>query len=432
MNKLFYLILIIFSLSSCSFNPNSKIWNEDRNKFESNKNLKKIIVNEKNKIAELNPSIKIDLSNIKTNIDFKKSTNNFGSLIYKGSFDKIGSFKFLKFKDLNEINFEPLFFENSIIFFDRKGSIIRYDENHKVIWKKNHYSKSEKKLSPKMSFFKEGKNIIIVDNIGKIFYLNGLDGELIWMKNNTYPFNSKIRSSQGKLFAVDYNNILRCFYIKDGSPCWKYQTDTSLTLSNSKYSIILVKDNVVFTNSLGDITSIDIADGSVNWQLPTQSNLVLNETYNFKNSELISDNKSIYFSNNQNQFYSIDIKTGVINWQNQINSDLTPIVVGKFIFTISEEGYLYTLQKDQGNIIRINDIYSFLKVKDREKIKPVGFLIGNEKIYLSNNDGKIIIIDLSSGKVMKTLKISRDQISRPFINNKFLYIIKNGFINQYN
>ena len=103
-----------------------------------------------------------------------------------------------------------------------------------------------------------------------------------------------------------------------------------------------------------------------------------------------------------------------------------------FIFTISEEGYLYTLQKDQGNIIRINDIYSFLKVKDREKIKPVGFLIGNEKIYLSNNDGKIIIIDLSSGKVMKTLKISRDQISRPFINNKFLYIIKNGFINQYN
>jgi len=97
-NKLFYLILIIFSLSCCSFNPNSKIWNEDRNKFESNKNLKKIIVNEKNKIAELNPSIKIDLSNIKTNIDFKKSTNNFGSLIYKGSFDKIGSFKFLKFK----------------------------------------------------------------------------------------------------------------------------------------------------------------------------------------------------------------------------------------------------------------------------------------------------------------------------------------------
>ena len=432
MNKVFVLILIPFFLYSCSLNSNSKIWNKEQNKLEKSKDFKKIDFEEKKEVTELNSSIKINFSNIQLNENSLNDQNNFGSLKYLGMLEKVGSFKFSKFKDINNLNFKPLFLENGLVFFDKKGSIIRYDENSKIIWKKNYYSKSEKKLSPKLSFYKEEENIYIIDTIGKIYSIDILNGDLNWKNNNNYPFNSEIKISQEKLFAVDYNNILRCFNKKDGSQCWKYQTETSLTLSNTKYSIILYKDNVIFSNSLGDVTSIDISSGTVNWQIPTQSNLILNQSYNFKNSRLVGDDNSIYFSNNQNQFYSIDIKNGFINWMNQINSSLTPILIQDTIFTISDEGYLYTLQKKEGNIIRINDIYEIYKPKERKKIKPIGFKIGNEKLYLTNNDGKILVVDLSTGKVVKTQKISRETISKPFINNENLYIIKNGSIIKFN
>ena len=432
MNKVFVLILIPFFLYSCSLNSNSKIWNKEQNKLEKSKDFKKIDFEEKKEVTELNSSIKINFSNIELNENSLNDQNNFGSLKYLGMLEKVGSFKFSKFKDINNLNFKPLFLENGLVFFDKKGSIIRYDENSKIIWKKNYYSKSEKKLSPKLSFYKEKENIYIIDTIGKIYSIDILNGDLNWKNNNNYPFNSEIKISQEKLFAVDYNNILRCFNKKDGSQCWKYQTETSLTLSNTKYSIILYKNNVIFSNSLGDVTSIDISSGTVNWQTPTQSNLILNQSYNFKNSRLVGDDNSIYFSNNQNQFYSIDIKNGFINWMNQINSSLTPILIQDTIFTISDEGYLYTLQKKEGNIIRINDIYEIYKPKERKKIKPIGFKIGNEKLYLTNNDGKILVVDLSTGKVVKTQKISRETISKPFINNENLYIIKNGSIIKFN
>lgn len=432
MNKVFVLILIPFFLYSCSLNSNSKIWNKEQNKLEKSKDFKKIDFEEKKEVTELNPSIKINFSNIELNENSLNDQNNFGSLKYLGMLEKVGSFKFSKFKDINNLNFKPLFLENGLVFFDKKGSIIRYDENSKIIWKKNYYSKSEKKLSPKLSFYKEEKNIYIIDTIGKIYSIDILNGDLNWKNNNNYPFNSEIKISQEKLFAVDYNNILRCFNKKDGSQCWKYQTETSLTLSNTKYSIILYKNNVIFSNSLGDVTSIDISSGTVNWQIPTQSNLILNQSYNFKNSRLVGDDNSIYFSNNQNQFYSIDIKNGFINWMNQINSSLTPILIQDTIFTISDEGYLYTLQKKEGNIIRINDIYEIYKPKERKKIKPIGFKIGNKKLYLTNNDGKILVVDLSTGKVVKTQKVSRETISKPFINNENLYIIKNGSIIKFN
>jgi outer membrane protein assembly factor BamB len=85
---------------------------------------------------------------------------------------------------------------------------------------------------------------------------------------------------------------------------------------------------VIFSNSIGDITAVDIETGLIVWQLPTQSSNIINETYSFKISQLVSDGKSIFFSNNKNEFYSVDLKTGVTNWINDINSNLTPIIIG--------------------------------------------------------------------------------------------------------
>ena len=432
MNKRIFFTLVLIFLTNCSFNKNSKIWNENSNSVEADKTFQKVIIEEKTKTRELNPLIKIDLSNIKTQNFNTNPQNNFGALKYSGLFDKVGNFNFSKFKNFDPLNLKPLFIKDGIVFFNKKGSIIFFDNNQKIVWKKNYYSKFEKKLNPKLSFSLDGKNLIIADNIGKYYLLNIDNGELIWMKNNVYPFNSEIRRFEDKFFIVDYKNILRCFYIKNGSECWNFATEDTLTISTNKYSIITHKDIVVFNNSIGDITAINISSGLIQWQLPTQSNKIVNESYNFKNSKLVKDKETIFFSNNKNQFYSIDIKTGIPKWVNNVNSHLTPILVGEYIFTVSDDGYLYTIQKNQGNIIRINDVYKFYKEKKRNKIKPVGIKVGQDKLYLSNSDGNILIIDLGSGKILRIEKVSRNQISKPFIYNESLFLIKNGSIIKYN
>jgi outer membrane protein assembly factor BamB len=72
-------------------------------------------------------------------------------------------------------------------------------------------------------------------------------------------------------------------------------TENSFTISNSKFSLIIVDDMVIFSNSIGDITAVDIETGLIVWQLPTQSSNIINETYGFKISQLVSDGKSIFF-----------------------------------------------------------------------------------------------------------------------------------------
>ena len=74
----------------------------------------------------------------------------------------------------------------------------------------------------------------------------------------------------------------------------------------------------------------------------------------------------------------------------------------------------------------------FTKKKHRKKIEPRGFVVGLDKLYLTNDDGKIIVIKLKTGKILKIHKISRNNLSKPFIHKKNLFVIKNGSINQYN
>ena len=432
MNRLAVLILLFFLVNNCSFNENSGIWKDKQKALEDQKNIEKVFLDKELVTSEFNQELEIDLANIKTNNKIIDNKNNFGSQNYEGLFNRVGNYKFSKLENVNQLNFKPIFLDNGLIFFDKKGSIIRFDNSQKILWKKNYYSKTEKKLKPQLNFKLSDKDLLVVDSIAKYYSINIDSGEINWSKNNTYPFNSEIKKYKDKFFAVDYNNTLRCYYVDDGSECWNLQTEDSFTISNSKFSLIIIEDMVIFNNSIGDITAVDIETGMITWQLPTQSSSIINETYNFKISKLVSDNKSIYFSNNKNEFYSIDVKTGATNWINDINSNLTPIIIGNLLFTVSNNGYLYVIEKDKGNIIRITDLYINYKVKKRKNINPVGFAIGNSKLFLTNTDGNMIFVDLRLGNITGIEKVTGNLTSKPFIFNQNLFVIRNGSIVQYN
>ena len=187
-----------------------------------------------------------------------------------------------------------------------------------------------------------------------------------------------------------------------------------------------------FNNSLGDIFAINSFDGSLLWQIPTQSSAIYENAFSLVMSDLVAKNNNLIFSNNRNEFYSINLNNGVMNWKQEINSSVRPIFYNDLIFTISEEGYFFVIDKKSGNILRITDIFDKFKKDKRTNIRPIGFITGLKKIMLSTSNGRLLQIDISTGKTEKILKIDSDKISRPFVFNKEIIIIKNNSIIRMN
>ena len=70
--------------------------------------------------------------------------------------------------------------------------------------------------------------------------------------------------------------------------------------------------------------------------------------------------------------------------------------------------------------------------KKRKKIKPVGFIVGEDKIYLTTSNGRLLVIDILSGLTTSILKVDNKKISRPFVLNQNLFIIEQSSIIKLN
>ena len=433
MNKIFQLLLIIIFFSGCSLNKNSKFWTVETIKEIEKQKFEKIFDDPVALSQELNTNINLNLSkNFSKNNLSKKFTNNDGRVNFDGSLKKSLKYKFSKIENFYQFEPEISFNKENIIFFDDIGTVLQFDERSKLLWKKNYYTKSEKKSNPILQFANDDKFLIVADNLSKYYMLSLQGGDLVWSKNNSAPFNSQIKIYKDRFFIIDFTNTLRCYSLKNGQEIWNFQTESALIRSQKRLSMVIVKDVIYFNNSLGDISAVGIMDGELLWQLPTQSDVLYESTFSLETSDIITDNKDLFFSNNKNQFFSIDIKSGSFNWENSVNSNLRPTVIDNFIISVSLEGYLIVIDKITGNIIKVTDVFNNFKPKKRKEIKPTGFIVGLKNIYLSTNIGKLLVIDIKSGKTISTLKIDKDKISRPFISNQNLYLAKDNAIIKLN
>ena len=396
---------------------------------ENNKNSKIIFEKSKPITKELNPNLKIKLTKLtKGEVFLGNNTNNTGNINFETNFSKTSNYKFATIKEFDFNQPELIFTEDeSIVFFDGKGSIFKINKDLKEIWKVNHYTKREKKLKP-IIFFSQTKNrLIAADNLSKFYLIDLKNGNLIKSIESNAGFNSNIKISNDKFMIVDLNNTIRCFSINDGKEIWNFETENPFIKSIKKLSLITKGELVFFINNIGDLTAVNINNGSLFWQTPTQSNVIYQDAFTLENSDLVFANDSIYFSNSKNEIFSIDARTGIVNWKQTVNSSLTPTIIENFIFSVSEEGYLFVLENKTGNIIRITDMLKNIKDK-KNKIKPTGFVIARNIMYLSLNNGRLIKANVSTGEELSIHKLSGSKILRPNVFNGHMYILKNNAI----
>ena len=435
MNKKFYFFIIFLFITNCSLDTKSGIWSQSKDIVSENKNkkeklFKKAEIYEEEFNTDLKIRLKGDLEKKNSN---KNLLNNTGIVKFNGQLKKISKYKFSKIDKFYQYQPELLITkENTLIFFNDKGTVLNFAKNNKLVWKNNVYSKFEKKQKPILYFASNDKILIVADNLARYYAINVDTGKTIWSKSNIAPFNSQVKIFKDKFFAIDFENVLRCFSIKDGNEIWNFKTEKSFIKSQQKLSFIINNNKIVFINTLGDLTSVDIETGNLVWQTPTQSSTIIENYFSLKNSDLISANNLIFFSNNQNEFFAVDENNGGINWIQNLNSNLRPTFVDGLVFTVTLEGYLVAIDSRNGNIVRMTNVLSIINNYKKKNIKPEGFIISNDKIFLSLNNGRLVVIETLTGKPTDVVKIDSQKISRPYILNNEMFIVRDNAIIKLN
>lgn len=434
MSKIFYLSIIIILFQSCSFDTKSGFWSQEKKIAEleeKNEKTKKLFEKKSISNLEFNPNLKLKLSLDKKYTN-KTKQNNFGPIKTNFNLKKISNYKFKKIQYFDQFEPEIVFYGTDILFFEKDGSIVRFNKEGKTVWKVNHYKKRDKKLQPLIKLTMYNQNILVTDSLSKIYLIKANNGELIWSTENVVNFISQIKIDENRFYALDANNTLHCFSLTNGRKLWEFKSEEKLINSQKQTSIILDKEKVIFDNSKGEIIALNKLNGSLLWISPTISFDESYQSFLLKTSDIVLDSKDIFFSNNKNDFFSLNSETGLLNWKQNINSYMRPIIVDNVIFSISSKGYLNIIEKNTGNIIRATNVLKNLKERKKKRISFAGFIVTSKQVIISTNQGHLILVNIENGLTEKIFRISRNQISKPYENNNNIFVIEDNKIIKLN
>jgi len=351
--KYFVFFLIFILLYSCSFDRVTGFWSGSE---EEKLRIAEIEKQQRDRISsetiystdniyleEIAPVKTSTLSSPKTvnswtmsGLNYQNSTGN----IYLSSIDnnflkkKIGKNKF----SLSKIMSSPLTFDQNIILTDDTGNIFNITKRGKINWKKNIYIKAFKKIYKNLTFSIYKNNLYVADNIGFIYAINLKSGKLVWIKNHGVPLRSNIKIIDNKLFVINQDNRILCLDTEDGSKIWDVRTISSFIKSQNFLALAISKKKDIFMlNSSGDLLKIQSKNGKIYWSLNIVDSEFSESTDFFSSSDIVIKENDIVLSTS-NSIFSFNISNGYLNWQQNVGSKNTPIIDGKNIFLVTENG----------------------------------------------------------------------------------------------
>ena len=139
MYKNILLITVFLLLTQCSLDTKTGFWTKSKITAEKKDNTEDIFKSKEVIKKEFNSNLKVKIKSPYLKNPFVNNlTNNSGYINFESDFKEISKFKFKKIKNFENINPDLLIAkDNSLVFFDEKGSILKFDNNSNLIWKKN-------------------------------------------------------------------------------------------------------------------------------------------------------------------------------------------------------------------------------------------------------------------------------------------------------
>tara|TARA_B100001063_G_scaffold33935_1_gene27252 strand:- start:622 stop:1950 length:1329 start_codon:yes stop_codon:yes gene_type:complete len=433
--KLLYALVILSLFNSCSFDNKSGIWKNENsvtNKKDDNvfKDFEKII----SSTESFNDVIQLDTKfnfNLKKNYQndswldiFYNDNNNIDNLSFSDK-NKV----FLKSKKLTkyQINKYTLFENNNFIFSDEAGNIIVYSlSKNLIIAKKNFYKKKYKNIKKKLNIIIKDNIIYVSDNIGYVYAYNYEIDQMLWAKDFKTPFRSNIKISSKNLIVSNENNDLLILNINTGD-LKKLIPSEEMTINNSFINnIVLGNEEIFFLNTYGSLYSIDNNDFRINWFINLNNTLDLSPNSLFFGSSAVYNNQKVLLSSSEN-FYILNGKNGSVFHKKNLSSLFKPIINNKYIFLVTKNNFLISMELESGKIIYSYDISqkvaNFINSK-KKKLEIKNFMIINDSIYLFLKNSHVIQFNIN-GEITKIVKLPSNLKSYPiFAKNYLLYLDK--------
>ncbi len=269
--------------------------------------------------------------------------------------------------------------------------------------------------------FKSEEDTVYFGNTwGTMYAMNKKDGKIIWQYKTDYGIFSYPQIYRNILVIASNNGILYGLDKKSGVEIWRYDNQGFYNLNQP----LLEKEKVYFSDTVGNLRSIDVNSGKERWSLnftedsnkkrSTDSAGLLQDT-------IIVENDDLYYAGINGTIYSLNKNTGKTNWEYSIGDEVKNklfiyndslfVSTDKQIFAINKKNgkELWKLENGSGKIkcfqkLNLSDtINQFRFFFPEQYLQLTKFVIQHPLTrygFIVNSEGEISMISLKKGNTI--------------------------------
>jgi outer membrane protein assembly factor BamB len=248
-------------------------------------------------------------------------------------------------------------------------------------------------------------------------------GNELWRQKVFAPVRSAPAVKDGRLFVVTVNNEVHVLDTKSGTSLWTHAgiPEVAGLLGGGSPA---VKDNiVVVAYSSGEVYALGVDKGEVLWTDSLISSLRVDSISaipHIRARPIIDDDK-VYAVSHGGRTVALDLKTGARLWQQDIGGMRTPMLMGDYLFLVSNHDDLICLSRHTGKIAWTVALPKSSEAKTR--IMWAGPILAGGNLIFCGSNGEVLFISPQTGEKVKSLQVDAQLFLSPAVAENMLFVL---------
>jgi len=268
--------------------------------------------------------------------------------------------------------------------------------------------------------------VFVTTGLARIFALDGKTGEVLWEQRSPGPIRSAPVVDGGRVFAVTLDNQTIVLAAADGSVLWQHRgVEEQVGLLGSS-SPAVAGNVVVVPYSSGEVYALTVEGGRVLWSASLAAlrrSDPLSDIGQVRGLPVI-DRGLVFATSNAGRTVAIDLRRGNRVWERDLGGPLTIWAGGGFLYLITNNAELVSLDRDTGAIEWVTPLPKYEDPEDRdEPIAWVGPILASNRLVVAGSHGDAYALSPYSGEFLGNLELPAGAAVSPIVVQEHLIFL---------
>lgn len=273
----------------------------------------------------------------------------------------------------------------------------------------------------------DGK-VVAAFSHGDVVALDAASGTEVWRQRLRAPVRTNPAVADGKVFVVSADNQLFTLSAATGEILWRHAGTFEQAALLGGAAPAIEGTTVIVAYSSGEVYALNLADGRPLWSealLRPRRTLAIGSITDIVGDPVI-DGDRVIVAGNGGEMAAFDLLRGNRVWDVQLTSRETPLVVGDFIFVVTDRNEVVCILRQGGHIRWVSPLVRTEEGKTPEPQRWAGPVLAGDRLILVGSTGEVASMSPYSGELLGRADLGGPVTLPPVVAGGTVFFLTDG------